>query len=293
MRRPCGRTRRGRAAALAAAFLAAGLLPAAAQTDSDDTARRLQAVQVEMTNRLSAIERSLALITDLVERIHREQRQSGAAVETLTAELRRSLAEMRALGSGAAGVAPGSGAADGTLGVIRVPVDGEAADASAAADGAAGDAQAEQVEALLAAIGELESGAEPEGPPTADAQFDAALDLLRDGFLSDAADRFRAFLDAHGDDPRVPDAHFYLGEAQFGLNRFRAAAETYYTVVQEYSSSSRAPDSVLRIGMILARQGNRDAACRALLTLGEHYPDASERLKARAENEARSAGCPT
>ena len=282
--------------ALAVAVLSMTTVPAGAQSDIDSLARRMQALQIELTNRLTAIEQSIRFVTDLVERLQRDQRQGTTELQGLVNDLRAQVAEIRVQlpAAGAGGVVDGSGlaSAEGTLGVILRPVDGSGGQQPDSGPGAPEDPQAEQINALLDAIGDIGSDGESADQPTADEQFAHARELLRDGFLSDASDEFKLFIQSYPADPRIPDAHYWMGEAQFGMNRFRAAAEAHYKVVQEYGGSQRAPDSLLRMGMIFQRQGNNEAACKALQSLDEVYPDASDRLKARAANEALKAGCP-
>ena len=252
----------------------------------------MQALQIELTNRLAAIEQSIRFVTDLMERLQREQREASTEFRGLVNDLRAQFAEIRAQLPASGTDGPGLASAEGTLGVIRRPVDGSDGQQEGAEAGAAEDPQSEQINALLDAIGDIGKESESTDSLTADEQFAHARDLLRDGFLSDASDAFKAFIQSYPEDPRAPDAYYWMGEAQFGMNRFRAAAEAHYKVVQEYGGSQRAPDSLLRMGMIFQRQGNSEAACKALRSLEEVYPDASDRLKARARNEALKAGCP-
>ena len=279
-----------RSAFLAVAISVAAAPAAVAQSDLDTMARRVQALQIELTNRLAAIEQSIRFVTDLVERLQRDQRESAAEIQGLVNEIRFQVAEIKSQlppGSGFGELGPVADSGQGSLGVIRIPADGTEGDS---AEGVP-NPQAEQVNALLDAIGGIEPGEGSGEVLSADEQFEAARDLLRDGFLRDAAEGFTTFVESYPDDPRIPDAYYWLGEAQYGMNRFRAAAEAHYKVVQDFAGSQRAPDSLLRMGMIFHRQGNNEAACKALQSLGEAYPDASGRLKARAANEALKAGC--
>ena len=283
---------------LVAAALSIAAVPAAAQSDSDALVRRMQALQIELTNRLAAIEQSIRFVTDLAERIQRDQKESSAEIRGLVDEIRYQVAEIKSHlptgtgnGDSGAGTGPGPASGDGSIGVILRPI-GDSGRPQAESDGSAqADSQAEKINDLLLAIGDLGIGSDSQDAPSADEQFEAARNLLRDGFLSDASDAFKAFIQTYPDDPRISDAYYWTGEAQFGMNRFRAAAEAHLKVIQEHRGSQRAPDSLLRMATILARQGNNAAACKALKSLEEVYPDASDRLKGRAQSESRSAGC--
>ncbi len=272
--------------------------PAVAQDDAEVLARRVQALQIELTNRLSSIEQSLRFVTDLAERIQRDQRRSSDELQALVNDLRVQVADLQSgvplaanpgpdpAGEAEDGIGPGPASPEGQLGVLIRPVDESGTIPEEAASAAEEDPSRAQALALLERLQVPEDRQE-----TADEQFEAARDLLRDGFLEDAAARFQGFVDAYPDDPRVADAWYWIGEAQLGLNRLQAAAAAHLTVVREYGDSNRAPDSLLRVGMTLARQGNDDEACNAFNLVGTLYPDASERLKTRVARELRDAGC--
>ena len=284
-----------RAARLAVAFPALLTLaaPAHSQDDIAALAMRLQALQIELTNRISSMEQSLRFVTDLVERSQRDQRQASAEIRDLVNDLRRQVSELRAgIPAGAGTAADESVAraepesAEGQLGVLIRPVTEPGGAEVEGVDSSAEQERAERVQALLDSLDGI--GAEE---VTVDQQFDEALDLLRDGFLSDAATKFEGFVESNPDDPRVADAWYWIGEARLGMNRLQAAAEAHLTVVQSYAESPKAPDSLLRVGMTFARQGNDRQACDAFRLVGQLYPDAGERLKARVETEMRDAGC--
>ena len=57
---------------------------------------------------------------------------------------------------------------------------------------------------------------------------------------------------------------FYIGETYLQRSRPREAAEQYLKVTTDYAKSSRAPESMVRLGQTLAVLGNSEQACATL-----------------------------
>ena len=95
-------------------------------------------------------------------------------------------------------------------------------------------------------------------------QFNAALQAFQAGQYPEAETGFKSFLTANPAHRLTPDAIFYIGETYLQRSRPREAAEQFLKVTTDYSKSSRAPESMVRLGQSLAvawqfRPGLRDA----------------------------------
>ena len=84
----------------------------------------------------------------------------------------------------------------------------------------------------------------------------------------------------------APDAVFFIGESFFKRSRPREAAEQYLKLSTDYSKSSRAPESMLRLGQSLAALGNNEQACATLGEVGRRYPSAAATV-AKASRKCR------
>ena len=122
-------------------------------------------------------------------------------------------------------------------------------------------------------------------------QFSAALQAFQAGQYPEAEAGFRAFLAANPAHRLTPDALFYIGETYLQRSRPREAAEQYLKVTTDYSKSSRAPESMVRLGQTLAALGNSDQACATLGEFGKRYPTASASVKKLAEHESAKDHC--
>jgi tol-pal system protein YbgF len=130
-------------------------------------------------------------------------------------------------------------------------------------------------------------------PPT-----DNANELYRDSYqfilsgdYKTAEQGFREHISRFPDDPRTADAHFWLGEALLGQDKYRDAAQVFLDANRAYPKSKKAPDMLLKLGVALAAMHQRDIACATYKEIGARYPKASEALKERAKREEALSGC--
>ena len=122
-------------------------------------------------------------------------------------------------------------------------------------------------------------------------QFNAALQAFQAGQYPEAEAGFKSFLAANPSHRLSPDAIFYIGETYLQRSRPREAAEQYLKVTTDYSKSSRAPESMVRLGQTLAALGNNEQACATLTEFGKRYPAAPASVKKLAEHESAKDHC--
>jgi len=122
-------------------------------------------------------------------------------------------------------------------------------------------------------------------------QFNAALQAFQAGQYPEAEAGFKSFLAANPSHRLSADAIFYIGETYLQRSRPREAAEQYLKVTTDYSRSSRAPESMVRLGQTLAALGNNEQACATLTEFGKRYPAASASVKKLAEHESAKDHC--
>jgi tol-pal system protein YbgF len=122
-------------------------------------------------------------------------------------------------------------------------------------------------------------------------QYNAALQAFQAGQYPEAENGFKTFLAANPAHRLSPDAIFYIGETYLQRSRPREAAEQFLKVTTDYSKSSRAPESMVRLGQTLAALGNSEQACATLGEFGRRYPTASASVKKLAEHESAKDHC--
>jgi tol-pal system protein YbgF len=122
-------------------------------------------------------------------------------------------------------------------------------------------------------------------------QFNAALQAFQAGQYPEAEAGFKSFLAANPAHRLSADAIFYIGETYLQRSRPREAAEQYLKVTTDYAKSSRAPESMVRLGQTLAALGNVEQACATLSEFGKRYPAAPASVKKLADRESAKDHC--
>ncbi len=122
-------------------------------------------------------------------------------------------------------------------------------------------------------------------------QFNAALQAFQAGQYPEAEAAFKGFLAANPAHRLSADAIFYIGETYLQRSRPREAAEQYLKVTTDYAKSSRAPESMVRLGQTLAALGNAEQACATLTEFGKRYPAAPASVKKLADREIAKDHC--
>lgn len=121
--------------------------------------------------------------------------------------------------------------------------------------------------------------------------YEAAINQLKRGQFDTAEADLANFLQRYPDHNLAGNAQYWLGETFYVRGAYRQAAEAFLTGYTTYASSSKAPDSLLKLGMTLAALGQRDQACATLGELNRRFPSASQAVTQRAQLERRRAGC--
>ena len=130
-----------------------------------------------------------------------------------------------------------------------------------------------------------------DGPMSAKQEYDLAAGFLRQGQYGDAETGFRNFLTKHPKDRLVADATFNLGETYLQRNRPREAAEQYLKVSSDFPNATRAPESMLRLGIALGSLNAHEQSCATFQEISRKYPNASTTVKRGAEREIARSKC--
>jgi len=122
------------------------------------------------------------------------------------------------------------------------------------------------------------------------AEFSSAMNLLAKGRNDEASAAFRGFADMHPKDDLAPQAVYWVGDIAFVAKDYGNAERAFAEVIKKYPNSSRAPDSMLKLGQALIASGQKKEGCTALAALKEKYPHASAAVLGQG-SDARKAVC--
>lgn len=121
--------------------------------------------------------------------------------------------------------------------------------------------------------------------------YEAAINQLKRGQFDIAEAEFANFLQRYPTHNLAGNAQYWLGETFYVRGAYRQAAEAFLTGYTTYVASSKAPDSLLKLGMTLAALGQQEQACATLGELTRRFPSASQAVTQRAQLERTRAGC--
>ena len=102
---------------------------------------------------------------------------------------------------------------------------------------------------------------------------------------------FRRFLQSNPRDKLVPEATFWLGETYLQRSRYREAAEQFLNVSADHPDTPKAPDALLRLGIVAERARRPDRACAVFAELDRKYPQASAPVRQGSEREQKRIKC--
>jgi len=174
--------------------------------------------------------------------------------------------------------APRPGGEPGVLGVLRAPPGQDQGGELVPAPGSS-----------TASIPPGADGGLPAGSPLE--QYNYAFGLLRQARYEEAEQALRAFVQRNPKDALAGSAQYWLGESYYARKDYTHAASAFAECYEKYPKGTKAPDSLLKLGMSLANLGQKDNACRAFQRLDRDFPQAQSYIKERESSEKRRVGC--
>lgn len=106
------------------------------------------------------------------------------------------------------------------------------------------------------------------------AEYEAAMDLYRNGDAEAAADRFADFVRTYPKHDYADNALYWQGESSYDQGHYADALSLFTEVVERYGGGNKAPDALLKIGLCYARLGDDANAKDVLTQLVAAYPKA-------------------
>ena len=119
--------------------------------------------------------------------------------------------------------------------------------------------------------------------------YQRAFDLLRQGKYGTAVTGLQDFIRKYPQSSLMPDAYYWLGQAQYVLGQNDAALRSLYAVQVRFPQSSKAPEAMLRMAEIYQAIGQADKARFVLDKIIQQYGSTPSAQKAEAELQALPA----
>ncbi len=147
------------------------------------------------------------------------------------------------------------------------------------AEEAAKEAAAKQAAAAKEAAATVP--ADPFDPVAEDRAFEASYGLYKAGNYADAVKSFQAFLKKYPDSVRVPNANYWLGNAQLALKDYKNALDTYQGYLKDFPETSRSPDVMYGIARCQFGLKKSVTARKTLKQIVAKYPSSEAAAKAK------------
>ena len=100
---------------------------------------------------------------------------------------------------------------------------------------------------------------------------------------------FRLFLELHGQTSLAANAHYWVGECQFRMGRYREALKAFYNVVSNFPLSPKLAASTLKLGQTYTKMKDYEKARTMYERVIDQYPDSPEAELAKKAIEVETA----
>ena len=148
----------------------------------------------------------------------------------------------------------------------------------------------------LVGEGKIEDEAAFEGPARAPlddpaALYERGLKDLQAGDYDGSRVDFKTMVEKYPQHKMAGHAQYWLGETYYVQRQYKLAAEAFLAGYTIYADGSKAPDSLLKLGMTLTALGEKQTGCNAFAELDAKFPNASPAIVKRAQIERKRANC--
>ena len=118
-------------------------------------------------------------------------------------------------------------------------------------------------------------------PAAENRAFEAAYGLFKGGSHENAAKAFQKFLKNYPESVHVPNAHYWLGNAQFALKDYKSALGTYQGLLKAFPGTPKAAEVLFNIAGCQQELKQGAAAQKTLKQLVAKYPNSEAAGKAK------------
>ena len=129
----------------------------------------------------------------------------------------------------------------------------------------------------------------PEGTP--EKQYEFAIGVIKVGDYETAEYALREFIDANPNHKLAGNAQYWYGETFRVRQLYQDAATAYLDGYQKYPKSAKAPVNLLKLGVMLAKIGEKEQGCSMISGIKKQYPEASQAVIQKAEYEKKKFNC--
>ena len=249
--------------AIAAAALVAAACASAQRASLSERVERLEAqaaaqnnaqANIELLNRLNALQQEVASLRGLVEQLQNDNAQLRQAAREQYLDIDSRLSRLET--ATAAGSAPATADAAAVAAQPAAPVAAPPVATPAAPTG------------VIAGVVNAPAAAASASPASERELYDSAFQALRDGEYAEASRRFQTYLETFPNGSLAPNAWYWLGESYYVTQNYAVALQAFQSLLQGFPDSNKAPDALLKTGYSqfeLGRPAEGEATLREVI----------------------------
>ena len=119
--------------------------------------------------------------------------------------------------------------------------------------------------------------------------YETAYGYLLQQDYGAAETAFDEFLRRFPQDRLAADAQYWLGETLYVQRRYKPAGQAFLAVIEKHKTSSKVPNSLLKLAQSLDQLGQKD--CGIFSELEGRYPNAPADVRVKARSLKQRQGC--
>ncbi|MGH8198675.1 MAG: tol-pal system protein YbgF [Steroidobacteraceae bacterium] len=135
---------------------------------------------------------------------------------------------------------------------------------------------------LRAAETALTSAQASVSPGSAEAEYQTAFNLLKEGKYDEAAAALRDFLSRHPQHELASNGMYWLGEAHYVRRDYPAALAAFEGMLKDYPAARKAPDALLKAGYCQYELQRYGPARATLTRLVQEHPETAAAAEAKS-----------
>lgn len=232
-------------------------------------------------DRLQAIEDQQRNMIGQIEKLQFDVRQMQDQLQKFQADTELRFQQAPVTGSSAT-TAPASSSSTART---TLPPDELAADPAAPSADAAVRTSGNSPSGTL---GTLSSGG---ATTTAESLYESGFSDIRESNFDSAQKKFTDFMSRYPTHALAGNAQYWLAETYYVKGDYRQAAKLFAKGYQDYPQGQKASDCLLKLGLSLAKLGQKEDACLSLQQLQSEFPGDTSPVNRRAKQEMSQLGC--
>lgn len=117
------------------------------------------------------------------------------------------------------------------------------------------------------------------------------LEKMQEGSFPQAQTIFKQYLQLNPDANDRGDVYYWLGETYYIKGGYTDAADAYIASMRAAPRGSYAPEAMIRLAATARALGQKEMACQTLASFPSQYPNASAAVRGKAKLETQRSGC--